>query len=525
MTRHISLAAFAILMLHGLLAHGGKYDKRDVEASHVYTRVFDLPAGAVSFWTADLSSNGDTFMHLWNDSTGQQVAANDDYQGSLASRIDYVVPSAARYILVVRAYNNDTDGECKIYKDGNLVDETQFGGYTVYQDTLSTDIVQTVLVPGGTNDTVLFALDGVGNLLGMDDDSGVGYASKLPGRVMERILVATAGWTGGGARVIINDANNDKDGDGLGQQLEAALCTCDDSSSSPCGGQFDCGNVTYTHDTDGDGLYDDWEVLGIKDGTQDQDPQLLVKWGANPLRKDLFLQLNRVQDGSKLGALMTETQLGKAAALFRNLPSVQNLDGSQGFFLHVDRGAACNDPSLCGHWGHGDTIVTGPAINACYPVGPGSYFPSQRKGVFFSALGYQGGAGSTPVHQSKCITFGTDGADTAWATIAHEMSHALGLQHGGADGNDSPNGNPTYQSVTNYTYSYSFKGNHDAYYPYLQFSPGTLSDRDILDLDETDPAAPPSADLTFLTKFPFFYTVHSGNKVDWNRNGVLESST
>lgn len=91
----------------------------------------------------------------------------------------------------------------------------------------------------------------------------------------------------GSLRFYRNDAGlADADGDNLGDQLEAALGTC--ASSQACSGN--------PVDTDGDGLRDDWEVIGgctfngCAAGSSDQIN--FAFYGADPLVKDFMVQVD-----------------------------------------------------------------------------------------------------------------------------------------------------------------------------------------------------------------------------------------
>ena len=64
----------------------------------------------------------------------------------------------------------------------------------------------------------------------------------------------------GPLRVYRNDTGHDSDGDGLGDELEAALGTCASNTGSVAGAN--CDEIADPRDTDGDGLQDGWEVLG-----------------------------------------------------------------------------------------------------------------------------------------------------------------------------------------------------------------------------------------------------------------------
>ncbi len=99
------------------------------------------------------------------------------------------------------------------------------------------------------------------------------------------------------------------------------------------------------NDSDADGLLDSWEVLGFdadNNGTIDVN---LPTMGANPLRKDLFLEIDCLfATGSHshcplLGAIQTVVQS------FANAPNA-NVDGTTGIQLHIDIGNLYSQPPL-----------------------------------------------------------------------------------------------------------------------------------------------------------------------------------
>lgn len=85
-------------------------------------------------------------------------------------------------------------------------------------------------------------------------------------------------------------------------------------------------------DADLDGLLDDWERFGLDvDGVGGIDLNLPA-WGANPMRKDLFLELDY-----EVGRAPTKADIDAMKAAFAAAP-LTNPDGSTGVNLHVDVG-------------------------------------------------------------------------------------------------------------------------------------------------------------------------------------------
>jgi len=87
-------------------------------------------------------------------------------------------------------------------------------------------------------------------------------------------------------------------------------------------------------DTDGDGLPDVWETQGYDadgDGVIDVD---LPAMGADPRRKDLFVEMEYMQ-----GRLPSAAALDRMREVFATAP-VSNPDGTSGITLHLDAGSA-----------------------------------------------------------------------------------------------------------------------------------------------------------------------------------------
>ena len=119
-------------------------------------------------------------------------------------------------------------------------------------------------------------------------------------------------------------------------------------------------------DTDGDGLWDDWETTGIDtngDGVID-----LVLPGANPLHKDVYVEIDYMDcavSGGDCATADTHSHRPKAPAIaavvaaFANA-NVSNPDGLNGVALHVDISNAVKhqkDLTINGPCSHGGTGV------------------------------------------------------------------------------------------------------------------------------------------------------------------------
>jgi hypothetical protein len=231
-------------------------------------------------------------------------------------------------------------------------------------------------------------------------------------------------------------------------------------------------------DSDGDGLLDDWETNGIdfdKDGTVDLD---LPAFGADPLHKDIFVEI----DYMVLGGVGGHTHKPKAAALqtvidaFDNAP-LTNPDGTNGVHLHVDAGAdTIMNPVTGDLWGtrsrsdalaHQEDLGTGAydwsAFDAIKGLGVPGSFSIERADVFHycifahdlsatltSTSGISRGIPASDLIVSLGSWSGSTGTVNQQAgTFMHELGHNLSLRHGG---DDHRNNEPNYPSVMNYSF-------------------------------------------------------------------------
>jgi hypothetical protein len=263
------------------------------------------------------------------------------------------------------------------------------------------------------------------------------------------------------------DDDPDPDGDGLDSATEARL-----------------GTDPLDADTDHDGLLDGWEVKG--EGALD-----LPALGASPTHQDCFVYCQRVADAD--GATCAR-EIPRAIAYWSRLP-VQNPDGQPGIALHA---------------------IWLPPI----PVAEGgkpwwdqgaANLPPLARGLAHYIVISNGGGGQA----GELAEMGGCGVHGLYATFLHEFGHEVGLSHTGG-----PNAtwSPTYSSLMNYAYNYSFEEDGNA----IHYSHGELAS---IVLDETklpERLPVPFDRLKFLSKAPYrFRTKADGDAtlVDWNRDG------
>lgn len=366
-------------------------------------------------------------------------------------------------------------------------------------------------LPGGQTDTIIFGFDSNWNALAYDNDSGVHESSRLSNQTAVcRVLVSHAsGRQSGSVNLYVNDLTNDHDEDGLGALLEAELGTCDNVDAPGCS------NVYNTSDTDRDGLDDMLELFGL-DSTP---PLLLPVWGANPLHKDLFMEVDAHPGRS---VALNDAALRQIAELFAEGPAdqLQNPDGQPGVSLHLDVGrhpTDDDDPTLFGDWGGSNPI----AEDLCSPNSDGKYsagclrdqgqskdMAKHRRGIFYYGISNPSGGGQASLGRGRGH-FGPDPLNTA-----HELGHAIGLHHGGIN---SQNCKPNYPSLMNYATLYKF--------PKRFFSGMNVPPMRRYYAQELDPFgqasfSPPSSLTTEHLANENWLLGGDGLNADWNRDGV-----
>ena len=353
--------------------------------------------------------------------------------------------------------------------------------------------------------------------------------------------------------VLFGNTGVDSDGDHLSDEIERLL-----------------GTDPYDNDTDHDGLYDGWEVLGFDaDGDGDVDVDL-PGMGATPYQKDVFVEMDWVQDGAD-------------SYLYHPLgiQAVVNTYLGYSLHLHVDTGqlgggnAVPYDPVADDNWYFNTKVAN---------------FAPERRGIFYYALispapdgnryggkyiGKQAGGGHIFLRR-KSPAFATAAKDAVF--FNHELGHGMGLGHGGQmsgartlstlgpngdlvdvavdwvwDGEDSK---INYLSNMNYRYQTYLKVRTDSgddVYIYRYYSlPDSVLDEGHLDEDSgwvaeadlatyvwrrEDPGVEPDPGEWVIVRdglHGWYYVLPGykectvwwladGSWIDWNRNGVHDA--
>jgi len=354
----------------------------------------------------------------------------------------------------------------------------------------------------------------------------------------------------GTSYALFGNTGVDDDGDGLSTEIESLL-----------------GTATHRNDTDNDGLYDGWEVLGVDrngDGEIDID---LPAMGATPFQKDIFVEMDWVEDGAD-------------SYLYHplGLQGVINSYLDYSLDLHIDTG----------QFGGGNPLpFDAVADDNWYFETKSENFALERYGIFYytaispapDANRYGGKymSGGHIFLRRKSPAGATPAKDAVF--FNHELGHAMELGHGGQkslaaprrastlgpDGElteidvywDWENENSKINHLSNMNYRYQTylrvrpdSGNDVYIYSYYAL-PDSILDENDLDEDlgwvaearlgtyvwrAEDPGVEPDAGEWVLLREALhgWYYVLPGKKecahwwladgswIDWNRNGTHE---
>lgn len=212
-------------------------------------------------------------------------------------------------------------------------------------------------------------------------------------------------------------------------------------------------------DIDEDGLLDSWEINGLDYDGDGFIEVNLPAYGADPLHKDLFLQLNWVPTHAPSRDAIFQVKRAFAAAPL-DAGGNDNPDGLPGINLWIDTGAATDASGTLigddlGGGGEIDTPPSGPICDldgALYEAKTAN-FDTARQYIFrYMVLADDmlcdvdyGGRGELGGNDSFVLNEMFEGA-----SIMHEFGHNLNLDHGGFQAH---NCKPNYISVMNYDHA------------------------------------------------------------------------
>ena len=515
-----------------------------MQAAPVFEMKLQLHAGqAMRCETRNLTAGADPVLHVLQSPTDNgpvtEIAHDDDSAGSLNARVTFATLLPKRVTLVMRAAWNGRSGAADLYCDDRLVaPKISVGGaFKRLEGLTAGETLRVVSGPGGAAFNTLYLLDDDGRMKARYV-SGSNDSAFAPGGLTGLRNAMIAGrWPDatGELHLIRNDANlpgHDPDGDGLGTQLEAAIGTC--SSRTGMVGTLSCAQVTDPRDTDGDGLPDGLEVIGIRPLPFLPDPPFLAlpRWGADPRHKDVFIEVDfgksrREEPAQRMSPYTAQTFAAiyadaQAAPVTRTLHARQlhNPDLQPGVSVHFDIGvdppAGSSRATLVtyGDWGGFSTVEPVCDGNGCQRAQAANVYDAMmdpnRRGVFHYALGDPGSGGQAAPGIALNLPMGNARA------AAHEFGHTLDLAHEGKA--PGLNCSPAYPSLMNYAFLSIYE---------TGFADGLARPAvNDVHLAEAPAVADPIQAARFLHDLKEKYGLEvdqAAGNVDWNRDGVYSS--
>ncbi len=205
-------------------------------------------------------------------------------------------------------------------------------------------------------------------------------------------------------------------------------------------------------DTDGDGIWDGDEVYGTLDDLD------LPAMGVSPVRKDIFIEVDWMNDSEECGSHShrpSPEAVAEIEAAFAGAPVVNPYGGPTGVSLHMDYGQG-------GALVNGTNIGSDPVVvfDAEFNAYKAAFFDTNRKGYFHYAIFCH--RYNDPKNNSSAIAELNEDdfivslqcslSDSGVSkTTMHELGHNLNLHHGGFE---PRNYKPNYNSIMNYRYQF-----------------------------------------------------------------------
>jgi hypothetical protein len=270
-------------------------------------------------------------------------------------------------------------------------------------------------------------------------------------------------------------------------------------------------------DTDGDALWDGWEVHGVN-GID------LPAFGASPLHKDVFVEMDfmtRASAANGLGpndAVLRGIETVFAAAL------VSNPDGSPGITIHLEMG---NEVPFDGN--------LQPA-EAEFATIKRNHFDEKRAPVFHYMIWadrYNGGTSSgnsfAIPNSDFIVTLGGWNNNSGGSvpekigTFVHELGHNLGLMHGGSE---HLNYKPNHLSVMNYSFqTRGISRNGRREFDYQRFPLPTLDELAISEQFGLGSSVTLQGYRTIIQSPSGARELSAFGPIDWNSNGQIDPGT
>ena len=298
--------------------------------------------------------------------------------------------------------------------------------------------------------------------------------------------------------------------------------------------------MTPPRDSDGDGLWDEWETRGIdfdRDGIVD-----LTLPGANPQYKDLYIEIDYMGSDGTHDHRPDPDALNDVIAAFRNAP-VQNPNGTRGIALHIEVDEEIPHQDVIHVWSDFDAVKRNHFGTAAQRADPNSANILEAKRLAYryclfihqyalwngthwvttTSSGIAELPGNDFIVSLGAFTNHRGTRDEQAGTFMHELGHTLGLRHGGGD---NINGKPNYLSIMSYTRQFSnFIPNRR-----LDYSREELPTLDENSLNESLGISGPAGETTVfgiidpLTGNCRIRRVAANGPIDWNMDGDTSDS-
>jgi len=513
-----------------------------------------------AFWLVKTDAFG---IQEWN-KTYTRTGYDDDYACALVQTTDDGGYAIAGYGFT--AEGADT-WLVKTDSSGNKLWDKTYGGtgfdeaYTLVQtnDGGYAMAGSTTSLGAGAHDFWLFKTDSSGNKLwdktygGTQDDvaysliktSDGGYA--LAGEKYTYVVARIEAWL-----VKTDSSGNEqwnKTYGGPADDAAYALVKTDEAgyaeyalagyTLSYCTGASDFWLVrTGVVDSDGDGLFDNWETDGIdsnNDGTID-----LILPGANPKYKDIYLEIDYMDStGTSHDHNPDTNAINDVVHAFKKAP-VGNPNGSLGMALHIVVDESIPHQNVVIVWDGFDSIKSTYFGTATQRSDPNSanILEAKRWAYRYCLFIHQYSTYSTTTTSSGIAELpGNDfivslGAfdynkgtrDQQAGTLMHELGHTLNLRHGGGD---NINGKPNYFSIMSYTFQFNDLVSNRP----LDYSWAKWSSLDENSLNEKLGVNGPSGWQTIYglrdpnTGSSVVYSIETNRAIDWNTDSDKDDTS
>jgi hypothetical protein len=512
--------------------------RRDIPAGPIALLGYVVPANVpLSVETLNLVSNSlttpgwspDTVVDVveGEDSVVRWEGSNDDCVGLASCVTVPAVPRVRSVIIIVRALSEERGGRADVhvswpgFSDTNQVFFSGTGfffvtppieAHTIQQNGSFSEESQ----PGATSTVLLFVDGSAVQALNLQAAPNIPMSTvQAPTCTSGSCYIVVGDYISAGAATeppvgrttLLWDAPSwarvDSDNDSLSDALET----------------FDLHTQPNNADTDGDGLDDDVEVLGIRTHNKLRFPFM----GADPNKPDVFVEVD-----ATTGNGWTATNAELLVRVFRvngfkkvldangkkvDPPITAIIPDPRDIYVHADIGQTNTDPStrlLWNNWGGVNTVPDD--ASHCTGLTPERNQLTVGSTVirtFHHLLDNAVGGGNT--NGGRCSLGNKD-----LTSMPHELGHQLDLNHGGSPAlpnENHINGNQLYPSIMNYSWYKPPEGDDPAFstkrFGSLKLNPVSLPEKNWT-----------SANIAHLRA----WTNVNGTSVDWNMDGLFSDT-